>query len=48
VVVVDCLRADHVSGFGHDRATTPTLDGLDAGAFSNAKAASTWTFPSVS
>lgn len=48
VVVVDCLRADHVSGFGHDRATTPTLDGLDAVAFSNAKAASTWTFPSVS
>lgn len=48
VVVVDCLRADHVSGFGHDRATTPTLDGLDAGAFSNAKAPSTWTFPSVS
>lgn len=48
VVVVDCLRADHVSGFGHDRATTPTLDGLDAGAFSNAKTASTWTFPSVS
>lgn len=48
VVVVDCLRADHVSGFGHDRATTPTLDDFAGGAFSNAKAASTWTFPSVS
>src|SRR6056297_91188 len=47
VVVVDCLRADHVSGFGHDRETTPTLDALDAAAFSNAKTASTWTFPSV-
>jgi arylsulfatase A-like enzyme len=47
VVVVDCLRADHVGGFGHERETTPTLDSLDATAFSNAKAASTWTFPSV-
>lgn len=47
VVVVDCLRADHVSGFGHDRETTPALDAFDAGAFSNAKAPSTWTFPSV-
>jgi arylsulfatase A-like enzyme len=47
VVVVDCLRADHVSGFGHDRETTPTLDSLDAAAFSNAKAPSTWTFPSI-
>ncbi|WP_339102616.1 sulfatase-like hydrolase/transferase [Haloterrigena salinisoli] len=47
VVVVDCLRADHVSGFGYDRETTPALDAFDAAAFSNAKAPSTWTFPSV-
>lgn len=47
VVVVDCLRADHVSGFGHDRETTPALDGFDATAFSNAKSPSPWTFPSV-
>ncbi|PSP54592.1 arylsulfatase [Halobacteriales archaeon QS_1_67_19] len=47
MVVVDCLRADHVSGFGHERATTPNLDALDAAAFPNAKAPSTWTFPSV-
>ncbi|WP_210423481.1 sulfatase-like hydrolase/transferase [Halorussus marinus] len=49
VVVVDCLRADHVSGFGHDRETTPTLDAFadGAAAFSNAKAPSPWTFPSV-
>jgi arylsulfatase A-like enzyme len=47
VVVVDCLRVDHVSGFGYDRETTPALDAFDAAAFSNAKAASTWTFPSV-
>jgi len=48
VVAIDCLRADHVSGFGYDRPTMPTLDRFDAAAFSNAKAPSTWTFPSVS
>jgi arylsulfatase A-like enzyme len=49
VVVVDCLRADHVSGFGHDRETTPALDRFadEAATFSNAKASSPWTFPSV-
>jgi arylsulfatase A-like enzyme len=49
VVVVDSLRADHVSGFGYDRETTPALDAFaeSARAFSNAKAASPWTFPSI-
>lgn len=49
VVVVDCLRADHVSGFGYDRETTPALDQFaeETAAFSNAKAPSPWTFPSV-
>lgn len=46
-VVVDCLRADHVSAFGHDRPTTPTLDAFDGAAFSHAVAPSPWTFPSV-
>ncbi|WP_420181872.1 sulfatase-like hydrolase/transferase [Haloarcula sp. KBTZ06] len=26
--VVDSLRADHVSAYGYDRATTPNLDNL--------------------
>lgn len=49
LVVVDSLRADHVSGFGHHRETTPTLDafGADARAYANAKAPSPWTFPSI-
>jgi arylsulfatase A-like enzyme len=47
LVVVDCLRADHVSGFGYDRPTTPTLDAFDGASFPNAIAPSTWTFPSV-
>ncbi|ELZ98898.1 arylsulfatase, choline-sulfatase [Haloferax mucosum ATCC BAA-1512] len=46
-VVIDCLRADHVSGFGHDRPTTPTLDSFDGRSFSTATATSTWTFPSI-
>ena len=28
VIVVDALRADHVSSFGYDRRTTPAIDGL--------------------
>lgn len=49
VVVVDSLRADHVSAFGYDRETTPALDAFaeEARAFSNAKAPSPWTFPSI-
>jgi len=49
VVVVDSLRADHVSAFGYDRPTTPALDAFvdEAGAFSNAKAPAPWTFPSI-
>jgi arylsulfatase A-like enzyme len=49
VVVVDSLRADHVSAFGYDRETTPALDAFadEARAFSNAKAPAPWTFPSI-
>ncbi|MFC6952733.1 sulfatase-like hydrolase/transferase [Halorubellus litoreus] len=49
VVVVDSLRADHVSAFGHERETTPALDAFvdEARAFSNAKAPAPWTFPSI-
>jgi len=31
VVVVDCLRADHVSAYGYGRNTTPNLAALAAG-----------------
>jgi arylsulfatase A-like enzyme len=49
LVVVDALRADHVSSYGYERATTPNLDSLvaDRGVlFQNATAPSAWTFPS--
>lgn len=48
MIVGDCLRADHVSGFGYDRETTPTLEDLDPAAFLNAKAPIPWKFSLVS
>lgn len=50
VVVIDCLRADHVSAWGYNRPTTPTLDKLAASGirWTHAQAASSWTKPSVS
>jgi arylsulfatase A-like enzyme len=48
VIVVDTLRADHLSAYGYSRATSPTLDRLaqDGTLFENAFAASSWTLPS--
>ena len=28
VISIDMLRADHVSSYGYERTTTPTIDGL--------------------
>ena len=48
VIVVDTLRADHLSGYGYARATSPNLDriGEQGVLFENAFAASSWTLPS--
>ena len=48
LVVVDALRADHVSANGYARAVTPNLDRLVAGegvTFRQATTASPWTYP---
>ena len=47
VLVADTLRADHVSGYGYGRPTTPRLDRLAAESrtFTNAYSASSWTLP---
>lgn len=47
VVVVDTLRADHVSAYGYARPTTPVIDRLAAeGAlFRDARTTETWTLP---
>ena len=48
VIVIDTLRADHVSSYGYLRPTTPSLDRLaKAGAlFENAISPSSWSLPS--
>lgn len=50
LIVIDCLRADHVSAYGYGRPTTPTLDELAATGicWTNAHSVSSWTKPSVS
>jgi arylsulfatase A-like enzyme len=48
VVLVDTLRADHLSTYGYDKPTSPVLDrfALDAITFTRAYAQSPWTRPS--
>jgi arylsulfatase A-like enzyme len=47
VLVADTLRADHVSGYGYQRPTTPRIDRLAAEGqlFLDAYSASSWTLP---
>lgn len=49
LVVLDAVRADHVSCYGYARPTTPFLDALAAGGvlFTRAIAQSSWTKPAV-
>ncbi|MBZ5720814.1 MAG: sulfatase [Acidobacteriia bacterium] len=48
VIVVDTLRADHVSSYGYNRPTTPNLDHLaqQGVLFENAISPSSWSLPS--
>jgi len=48
VIVVDALRADHLSAYGYSRPTSPNLDRLAAQGvlFEKAVAPSSWTLPS--
>jgi arylsulfatase A-like enzyme len=47
VLVVDTLRADHLSTYGYERATSPNIDRIanEGVLFENAIAASSWTLP---
>jgi len=49
VYVVDCLRADHVGGYGYPLDTTPNLDALarDGVLLSNLISCAPWTKPST-
>jgi arylsulfatase A-like enzyme len=48
VIVIDTLRADHVSSYGYSRPTTPNLDSLarEGVLFQNAVSPSSWSLPS--
>lgn len=49
VIVVDCLRPDHMGYFGYARSTSPNMDELarDGMVFLNAYSNASWTKPSV-
>jgi len=49
IVLVDTLRADHMSTYGHHRETTPFIDQFASGAvvFEHARSQAACTFPSV-
>lgn len=49
LIVMDTLRADHCSAYGHPRETTPALDRLAARGlrFERAYSTSSWTWPST-
>jgi len=49
LILVDTLRADHLSGYGHHRNTSPHLDRLARQGllFTAAAAPASWTIPSV-
>lgn len=48
IIIIDTLRADHLSCYGYDRQTSPNIDSLaNAGTmWSNAQAQAPWTLPS--
>jgi len=47
VISIDTLRADHLSSYGHDRPTSPFMDGLaeQGSRFEHARSTSPWTLP---
>jgi arylsulfatase A-like enzyme len=47
VISLDTTRADHLSAYGYDRNTTPTLARLaeEGALFTNARSTSSWTLP---
>jgi arylsulfatase A-like enzyme len=48
IVVVDTLRADHLSAYGYSRPTSPTFDrlALEGALFENAISTTSWSLPS--
>lgn len=47
ILVIDCLRSDHISRFGYHRKTTPHLDSLSTVGFPRTISTASWTYPAV-
>jgi arylsulfatase A-like enzyme len=49
VLLLDCVRADHLSCYGYSKKTSPNIDSLASNGilFKNAISQAPWTFPSV-
>ncbi len=47
LILLDTLRADHLSSYGHEHETTPVLDALKAARFRRTYAPAHWTAPST-
>lgn len=49
LVVIDALRADHVSAYGYERSTSPNIDALaaDGTRFDQAISSAPWTLPAL-
>ena len=49
LITVDTFRPDRLSGYGHDRQTSPYLDSLaaDGALFEQALSSSSWTTPGL-
>lgn len=49
LIVVDCLRADHLSSYGYSRETSPIMDDMAATGilYKNAYSCAAWTKPAV-
>ena len=49
LIVVDTLRADHLSAYGYHRSTSPALEELasESVLFENVVSQSSWTWPSM-
>ena len=49
IVVIDCLRPDHLGCYGYKKKTSPNIDAVarESTLFENAIAQSNWTYPSL-